>query len=303
MSSPATMRRPALAALAIGATLPSGGALADDANFGRSPALWLAQATVPSITQPAANVLVLDASQLTTGAMIEHDGPIRIYGDIVGTGPRIEIRTPDLEVFGSVTGPNIHLLTQPLGGVDLHRVDEHTARLKIHGDVQVLNGHIGGAGTGELDVLGNVSLSGFRAATGMVSSMFLGREVCVAGSLDATGIPHAVMVGADDLRVGRDVTGADLNIGVYSVGSAMTHIREEGELPSFPGSALIGGSVLGDRITISNGEVSIGGIIQGADINIMGQRSPLLVLPEDVSCEDPAALSDNRHQPPAARFG
>ena len=287
MNTPSLINRSGGAALLL-AALPSGPAGAE----GSSPYLWLAHSTAPSVAQAQAGELVLDATDVSRGMVLEHDGPIRIYGDIVGTGPYIELRSPDIEVFGSVTGDNIRLWTQPTGDIDLSDVASHTGRLKIHGDVNVLNSRLGGAGTGELDILGHVSLSGYRnPGDNFMSSTLIGRDVCIAGNLNAVGTPFTVMVGADELRVGRDVTGQDVSINIYSVTPVINHVQAEGTLPAFPGSALIGGDVRGQDISIGNGEVSIDGVIVGEDIQIFGQRAPLPVMPEDLSCEDPIVLS------------
>ena len=191
-----------------------------------------------------------------------------------------------------MTGDNIRLWTQPVEEITLDDVASHTGRLKIHGDVNVLNSRLGGAGTGELDILGHVTLSGYRnPGDNFMSSTLIGRDVCISGNLNAVGTPFTVMVGADELRVGRDVTGQDVSINIYSVTPVINHVQTEGTLPAFAGSALIGGDVRGESITIGNGEVSIGGVIVGEDIQIFGQRAPLPVLPQDLSCEDPIALS------------
>lgn len=278
--------RTGLLALTV-AALPSGPAGAE----ATSPHLLLTQSTAPGAHQAMAGELVLDAADVSQGMVLEHDGPIRIYGDIVGTGPDIELRSPDIEIFGSVTGENIRLWTQPVEEISLDDVASHTGRLKINGDVNVLNSRLGGAGTGELDILGHVTLGGYPVPNEFRSSTLVGRDVCIAGNLNATGNPFTVMVGADDLRVGRDVVGDDVSIGIYSVGTVINHVQTEGTLPNFPGNTLIGGDVRGENIRISNGEVSIGGVIDGTDIHVSGQRQPLPVLPQDLDCDPPPVFS------------
>ena len=190
-----------------------------------------------------------------------------------------------------VVGANIRLWTTDPEPVDLQDVPNHRGRLFIHGDVNVLNSRLGGAGTGELTIMGNAYLGGFLANSPLLSTTLLGREVCVAGDLAGEGVPYTVTLGADELRIGRNITGSNMSLGIYSVIPAMEQIREQGEVPRFHGRTLIGGGVYGDDIRIINGEVSIAGPIMGQNTEILGQRRSFPVLPEEVICQPAAALS------------
>jgi hypothetical protein len=299
-------RRFGLAALALAAILPSGPAAAQpgpqDMHQAQSPALVLAQASIPDASPVGSHIediLDLSASVVSKGGRYHTDGAIIIRGDIVGSGVPIHISAEQIEVIGSVTGSNITLdartpYDQQFQNVRM--IDDHRGRVIIQGDVDVTDSRIGTFGTGNVTINGHARITAERRDPGRVpfGTAITGRNICIAGSLHTEAAGDARnFVSANELRIGRDVTGNGLSANIYDLDEVMDYARANGgRMPAVSGSTLIGGAVQGRDMTIGNGEVSIRGGASGPNIRIHQQRNPLPITNDDLNCAQPASLSE-----------
>ncbi|MAJ62626.1 MAG: hypothetical protein CL558_01130 [Alphaproteobacteria bacterium] len=304
-ASSSRSRRFGLAALALATILPSGPAGAepgpDDMTSARSPALVLAQAA-PAPVGPMSylwdgDTLQIGGDLVSKGGEFTSEGTIRVYGDINGTGTQIQLNAPNIEVIGTVNGHNIVLnarAAEDLRETDINEINTHSGRIKIHGDVDVIDGRIGTFGTGHIDILGNARMRGSSHGSAPLGSALTGQDVCIAGGFHSD-MEYAGrnMISADNLRVGTGISGFNLTTGIYNIRDTIAAIRENGgRVPSFNGKTLIGGGVYGSDMTISNGEVSIEGPVVGEGIEITTQRPGQRVVPADLRCGEPPAFAD-----------
>lgn len=304
-ASSSRSRRFGLAALALATILPSGPAGAEpglnDMTTARSPALVLAQAA-PAPVGPMnylwdGDTLQIGGDLVSKGGEFTSEGTIRVYGDINGTGTQIQLNAPNIEVIGTVNGHNIVLNARALKDLYEHDTDKikpDGGRIRIHGDVDVVDSRIGTFGTGDIDIAGNARMRGSADGSAVIGSFLTGQDVCIAGGLHSDQeYAGRNMVSADNLRIGTGVSGLNLNVGMYNIRDFMEQVRENGgRVPAFNGKTLIGGGVYGSDMTISNGEVSIEGPVVGEGIEITTQRPGQPFVPADLRCGQPPAFAD-----------
>lgn len=234
-----------LAALGMTAFLPSGPAVsaAEPVN---NPSRYAAPMVEPS----SADYVEFRAADIPAGQH-QFDHPVRILGDL--TTDNVTIEATHIQVIGDVRGVGIELYARSVrdrpepGRQVASQVSDYTGTIFVQGDVAVINGRLGGLGTGRVFIEGTLASGqdsaapGFRQDQNMVvadavcirenmlgdRTMLIGNTVEIGGRMNGNGIqitqpgrgvppvagqPAMFQPVYSALFIGGDITGKDHHI-------------------------------------------------------------------------------------------